>query len=143
MVRSDDYPGSEIAKVVENVSNVADSNRMETQKISDEIKDMYQKSAHLDDFVKMFTINENEDIKQKVLNPSVGVKLLNCWEYKKCGREAGGYNVHELGVCKASIDHELKSVYSGRNGGRYCRRVPGTLCAGKVQGQPPQRCRIV
>ena len=48
---------------------------------------------------------------------------MNCWEYKKCGREAGGKNAGELGVCPAYPDQ-----------GRHCARVAGTLCGGKVQG---------
>jgi hypothetical protein len=48
---------------------------------------------------------------------------MNCWEFKECGREAGGVNVKEKGVCPAYPDH-----------GRKCARVAGTLCGGKVQG---------
>ena len=48
---------------------------------------------------------------------------MNCWEFKKCGREEGGNNAKELGVCPAAMGY-----------GRCCARVAGTLCAGKVQG---------
>lgn len=48
---------------------------------------------------------------------------MNCWEFKKCGREAGGAKAHELGVCPA---------YPNR--GHDCARVVGTLCGGQVQG---------
>ena len=48
---------------------------------------------------------------------------MNCWEMKKCGREAGGAKADELGVCPAYPDH-----------GQHCARVAGTLCGGKVQG---------
>lgn len=48
---------------------------------------------------------------------------MNCWEFKKCGREKGGAKAHELGVCP---------VYP--QNGRSCARVAGTLCGGKVQG---------
>jgi len=48
---------------------------------------------------------------------------MNCWEFKKCGRERGGARAVELGVCPAfPID------------GHNCARVAGTLCGGKVQG---------
>ena len=64
---------------------------------------------------------------------------LNCWEYKKCGREEGGERVHELGVCNASIN----PLYTGRNhgdmSGRFCWHVEGTLCEGKVQGNFNQK----
>ncbi len=26
---------------------------------------------------------------------------LNCWEFKGCGREEGGRNAHERGICPA------------------------------------------
>jgi hypothetical protein len=48
---------------------------------------------------------------------------MNCWEFKKCGREPGGTTVDELGVCPAYPDH-----------GRHCAKVAGTLCGGQVQG---------
>jgi hypothetical protein len=48
---------------------------------------------------------------------------MNCWEFKKCGREEGGINSTQLGVCPAYP-----------NNGKRCARVAGTLCGGKVQG---------
>ena len=48
---------------------------------------------------------------------------MNCWEFKECGREAGGSKAEELGTCKAYPDH-----------GTHCARIAGTLCDGKVQG---------
>jgi len=48
---------------------------------------------------------------------------MKCWEVKQCGREAGGVNAEELGVCPAYPDH-----------GSHCARIAGTLCGGKVQG---------
>ena len=48
---------------------------------------------------------------------------MKCWEFKKCGREAGGAKVRELGICP---------VYPDK--GNDCARVAGTLCGGQVQG---------
>jgi hypothetical protein len=48
---------------------------------------------------------------------------MNCWEFKKCGREAGGAKAKDLGVCPA-----------WPKDGNRCARVAGTLCGGKVQG---------
>jgi hypothetical protein len=48
---------------------------------------------------------------------------MNCWEFKKCGREAGGANAAEMGICPAYPDH-----------GHDCARVAGTLCGGVLQG---------
>ena len=58
----------------------------------------------------------------------------NCWEYKKCGREPGGSNVEELGICPAAITEVVDSLNSGKNGGRCCWTITGTLCDKKVQG---------
>ncbi len=48
---------------------------------------------------------------------------MNCWEFKRCGREAGGAKVGELGVCPAYPTD-----------GTHCARTTGTLCGGVVQG---------
>jgi hypothetical protein len=48
---------------------------------------------------------------------------MNCWDFKKCGREAGGVNAAELGVCPAYPEH-----------GARCAHLVGTLCGGAVQG---------
>jgi hypothetical protein len=42
--------------------------------------------------------------------------------------------VAELGVCAASIEQRAEGINGGRNGGRVCWAVTGTLCGGKVQG---------
>lgn len=48
---------------------------------------------------------------------------MNCWEFKKCGREPGGSKAAELGLCPATKGH-----------GTHCAQIAGTLCGGKVQG---------
>lgn len=50
---------------------------------------------------------------------------MNCWEFKKCGREAGGVNEKELGRCPAYPD-----------GGTICGELKGTLCGGKIEDMP-------
>ena len=59
---------------------------------------------------------------------------LNCWEVKKCGREPGGAKEKELGICKAAIELRTNGINNGKNGGRACWAITGTLCGGKVQG---------
>jgi hypothetical protein len=59
---------------------------------------------------------------------------LNCWEFKKCGREPGGSKIEELGVCPATIEKRADGIHSGKNGGRSCWAIAGTLCKGEVQG---------
>jgi hypothetical protein len=59
---------------------------------------------------------------------------MNCWEFKKCERQPGGQKVNELGVCPAANATEHDGKNGGTNAGRYCWKVAGTLCGGKVQG---------
>jgi len=61
-------------------------------------------------------------------------KNKNCWEVKGCGRELGGKNAKELGVCPAAIYRRLDGVHGGKNAGRVCWVVAGTMCAVRVQG---------
>ena len=58
----------------------------------------------------------------------------NCWEFKRCGREPRGAKSVELGVCPAATEARLNGIHSGRNGGRACWAIAGTLCGGTVQG---------
>ena len=59
---------------------------------------------------------------------------VNCWEFKKCGRELGGKKSLEFGVCPASKEVRLHGVHHGKNAGRACWVVAGTLCGGEIQG---------
>jgi len=61
---------------------------------------------------------------------------LNCWEYKKCGREPGGERVAELCECSAAMVTALPDgqYNGGMCAGRRCWRLVGTLCGGEVQG---------
>lgn len=58
------------------------------------------------------------------------MKKLNCWEAMKCGLEPGGERAKEFGVCPAAIKKELDGVNEGKNGGRACWAMLGTLCHG-------------
>lgn len=59
---------------------------------------------------------------------------MNCWEYKKCGREAEGVNAQKLGVCPAYSTEKYHGVHGGKNAGRTCWVVAGTYCGGTVSG---------
>lgn len=63
----------------------------------------------------------------------------NCWEFKKCGREPGGLKAVELGVCPSAITSKYDGVHGGKNAGRICWVVAGTLCKGEVQGSFAQK----
>jgi len=58
----------------------------------------------------------------------------NCWEFTSCGREPGGANVYELGICPAAIAKNCDGIHGGICGGRACWAISGTLCNGKLQG---------
>ena len=75
----------------------------------------------------------------------MGKKKLNCWEFKKCGREPGGAHVHDLGICPATEEKRLDGEHEGKNAGRSCWVMAGTLCKGEVQGtfaQKYKNCEI-
>ncbi|MBU8921409.1 MAG: hypothetical protein KOO63_06270 [Bacteroidales bacterium] len=58
----------------------------------------------------------------------------NCWEVMDCGREPGGAKEKDLGVCAAATNFTHNGKNGGKGAGRYCWKVAGTLCGGKVQG---------
>lgn len=58
----------------------------------------------------------------------------NCWEVKNCGREQGGAKVDELGICPASTEIRLDGVHGGKNAGRACWIIAGSMCGDKIQG---------
>jgi hypothetical protein len=62
------------------------------------------------------------------------MKKLNCWEFKKCGREGGGKHRDDLGVCPVAQEKRLDGTHEGKNAGMACWVVAGTLCGNQVQG---------
>lgn len=63
----------------------------------------------------------------------------NCWEATNCGRQRGGSRVDELGICPASVEAAVNGLNDGKNGGRVCWAISGTLCGGKVQYYETQK----
>ena len=59
---------------------------------------------------------------------------INCWQFKKCGREPGGEKADELGVCPAATEDKTHGYNEGRYGGRICWAISGTFCQGEVKG---------
>lgn len=62
------------------------------------------------------------------------MERVNCWEYTRCGRELGGINEAELGICPASTYLPLDGVHDGVASGRSCWVVAGTMCDGDPSG---------
>jgi len=61
-------------------------------------------------------------------------KKLNCWEFKHCGRVYGGIMDGNFGICPASLEKRLDGVHDGKNAGRACWVVAGTMCNDRIQG---------
>ncbi len=61
-------------------------------------------------------------------------KKQNCWEFRGCDREQGGAREQELGVCPAAVEVRLNGAHHGKNAGRACWAVAGTLCEGDAEG---------
>jgi len=64
---------------------------------------------------------------------------LNCWEFMECGREPGGTNVGQLGVCPAAVETGLDGVNRGRCAGRACWAIAGTFGGTKAEGTYAQK----
>ncbi len=67
------------------------------------------------------------------------MKKINCWEFKKCGRQPGGNQAHSLGACPATTEKKLHGVHGGSQAGRACWIVGGTFCDDAEQGTFPKK----
>ena len=67
------------------------------------------------------------------------MKLKNCWEVMRCGREPGGEKIDEYGICPAAVSGDYDGINRGKFRGRFCWSVCGTLCNGKPQGEFAQK----
>jgi hypothetical protein len=71
-------------------------------------------------------------------------RTINCWEFKKCGREPNGINAYALGVCPVSTYDRLNGVHNGKNGGRCCWLFHGAFSCGmenqKKIPEEPTKC---
>jgi hypothetical protein len=59
---------------------------------------------------------------------------LNCWEFKKCGREPWGAKISEDDVCPAATKASANGINGGKNGGRICWAIAGTLSNEQIKG---------
>jgi hypothetical protein len=61
----------------------------------------------------------------------------------KCGRQSGGENVDELGLCPATLPNKYyDGINRGRHCGRFCWAIAGTLCGGQVQGTYAKKFKL-
>ena len=61
-------------------------------------------------------------------------KKQNCWESKQCGRGPDVQQTDPQKTCPAATEKRLDGIHDGKNSGRACWAVAGTLCGGKTQG---------
>ncbi len=64
------------------------------------------------------------------------MKKQNCWEVMKCGKESNSEDdfFSEDGTCPASTELCTDGVNDGKNAGRACWVIEGTLGEDEVQG---------
>jgi hypothetical protein len=55
----------------------------------------------------------------------------NCWEVMQCGRQPGGKYEHDFGTCPATKTSSCSGVNNGKNAGRACWTVAGTMSPGR------------
>ncbi|MBF0614956.1 MAG: hypothetical protein G8237_01300 [Magnetococcales bacterium] len=53
--------------------------------------------------------------------------MKNCWEKNQCGREPGGVKESKLGTCPVATFELADGFLGGRNGGRACIFIVGTM----------------
>lgn len=58
---------------------------------------------------------------------------MNCWEFLNCGRNRDGAENSECSICPASVEKRLNGVHGGKNAGRACWVLSGTMCYGTIQ----------
>lgn len=60
-------------------------------------------------------------------------RMSNCWEIMNCGKESKGGETDDIETCPVATARIHHGKNRGSFAGRYCWRVVGTLCFGKVQ----------
>lgn len=85
----------------------------------------------------LITKKHNEIMKDSIKTFKESVKFnkgdqeykMNCWEYFKCGKDVQSKQEDETKkVCNVSITQNINHVNSGRNAGRICWDITGSLC---------------
>jgi len=58
----------------------------------------------------------------------------NCWEYKKCCRGPKRLEGPVRESCPAYTEIRVDEINGGKNGGRVCWAISGTLCGEEIKG---------
>lgn len=63
---------------------------------------------------------------------------VNCWQFKKCGRQPTGDKADELGVCPAANESLADGINSGIEGGGFAGPWQVPCAAGRFKALLPQ-----
>ena len=63
---------------------------------------------------------------------------MNCWEFMKCGRQAGGENADEQ-PCSIATENSADGLNGGINGGRMCWVISENCCEYTEKASNTQR----
>jgi hypothetical protein len=134
--KEQDTGAEQINKAIQQLDQVIQRNASAAEEMASTAEELSSQAQQLQSTVAFFRIGNRSSITlpaHKVVRVTRSAtkksqliemeRTLNCWEFKKCGREANGARVNELGICPAYPDN-----------GTHCAQVAGTLCGGKVQG---------
>ena len=72
-------------------------------------------------------------LKPKPRRPKLQARQ-NCWDFKKCGRGLNGNRRQGLAPCPAATETDADGINGGKNGGRVCWAIAGTLCGARQKG---------
>lgn len=64
----------------------------------------------------------------------------NCWEFVNCESGKKRMRFRKVPVCPVRNEKRLNGIHGGKNAGRACWVVAGTLCNGQVQGAFEEKC---
>ncbi len=62
------------------------------------------------------------------------MKKENCWEFFKCGGSSTRSTLKDSGICPVKTFTDSDGFGGGKNGGRGCLYITGTLCWSEIQG---------
>ncbi len=108
---------SEISMHMENVCDLARISKDTLDLLKNSLKMLIQHSLKVKNSTTDIRISEIPKLLSQNIDTQKVEEKLNCWEFKKCGRE-------KTGDCPAVRE----------NTGHICWMVAGTMCGGKVQG---------
>lgn len=105
------------------------------------LKQFYVDSRHHADALREFGKSLGAKTEGQPLTMTHRRSKMNCWEFKRCGRQPEGIHAQEPGSCPAATEEILDGVHDGVNAGRACWVVAGTLCRGEIQGSFAQKIK--